>query len=54
MILNGLGTVKYEELFVLYRYVTDLLIAEGVEIVSLPRSAASSSRAWTWRASRPH
>ena len=34
VILNGLGTVKYEELFVLYRYVTDLLVAEGVEIVS--------------------
>ena len=34
LIVNGLGTVKYEELFVLFRYVTDLLAADGVEVVS--------------------
>ena len=34
LIVNGLGTVKYEELFVLFRYITDVLAAEGVEIVS--------------------
>ena len=34
LIVNGLGTVKYEELFVLYRHITDLLAAEGVEVVS--------------------
>ena len=34
LIVNGLGTVKYEELFVLFRYLTDILAAEGVEVVS--------------------
>ena len=34
LIVNGLGTVKYEELFVLYRYLTDLLADEGIEVVS--------------------
>lgn len=34
LIVNGLGTVKYEELFVLYRHLTDILVAEGVEVVS--------------------
>ena len=34
LIVNGLGTVKYEELFVLYRHLTDILAAEGVEVVS--------------------
>ncbi len=33
LILNGLGTVKHEELFVVYRRVAQLLAAEGVEIV---------------------
>ena len=32
-ILNGLGTVKYEELFVVYRRVDRLLRAAGVEVV---------------------
>jgi dihydroxyacetone kinase len=34
LLVNGLGTVKYEELFVLFRYVTDLLDEAGVEVVS--------------------
>lgn len=34
LLVNGLGTVKYEELFVLFRHVTDLLTAEGIEVVS--------------------
>lgn len=33
LILNGLGSVKYEELFVLYRRVSQLLEAAGVTIV---------------------
>lgn len=33
LILNGLGSVKYEELFVLYRYASDLLVAAGLELV---------------------
>ena len=33
VILNGLGSVKYEELFVVYRRVAQLLGAAGVEIV---------------------
>lgn len=33
VILNGLGSVKYEELFVVYRAVAQLLEAAGVEIV---------------------
>ena len=33
LILNGLGSVKYEELFVLYRRVAQLLDAAGVTIV---------------------
>ena len=32
-VLNGLGSVKYEELFVVYRRVTELLAAAGVEVV---------------------
>lgn len=32
-ILNGLGTVKYEELFVLYTHVEKLLVEAGLEIV---------------------
>jgi len=31
--LNGLGTVKYEELFVVYRQVDQLLRAAGIDIV---------------------
>jgi dihydroxyacetone kinase len=34
LIVNGLGTVEHEELFVLYRHLTDILAAEGVEVVS--------------------
>ncbi|WP_314504584.1 dihydroxyacetone kinase family protein [uncultured Microbacterium sp.] len=34
LIVNGLGTVKYEELFVLYRHLTDLLEARGIAVVS--------------------
>jgi dihydroxyacetone kinase len=34
LIVNGLGTVKYEELFVLFRYLSDLLADAGVEVVS--------------------
>ncbi|MEV6419456.1 dihydroxyacetone kinase family protein [Streptomyces sp. NPDC051662] len=33
VILNGLGTVKYEELFVVYRRVAQLLAEAGVEVV---------------------
>jgi dihydroxyacetone kinase len=33
LILNGLGSVKYEELFVVYRRVAQLLEAAGIEIV---------------------
>lgn len=32
-ILNGLGSVKYEELFVIYRRVADLLAAAGIDVV---------------------
>lgn len=32
-ILNGLGSVKYEELFVVYRRVAQLLAAEGLQVV---------------------
>ncbi len=34
VVLNGLGATKYEELFVLYGYVTEFLEAEGVVQVS--------------------
>lgn len=34
LLVNGLGTVKYEELFVLFRHLTDLLAAEDIEVVS--------------------
>lgn len=34
VVLNGLGATKYEELFVLYGYITELLEAEGVVQVS--------------------
>lgn len=33
LLLNGLGTVKYEELFVVYRRVHELLTEEGLQIV---------------------
>lgn len=33
VILNGLGSVKYEELFVVYRRVAQLLAEEGLEVV---------------------
>ena len=33
LILNGLGSVKYEELFVTYRSVASILFAKGIEIV---------------------
>jgi dihydroxyacetone kinase len=33
VLLNGLGTVKYEELFVLYSKITPLLLAAGLQIV---------------------
>jgi dihydroxyacetone kinase len=33
LILNGLGSVKYEELFVVYRRISALLIDAGVEII---------------------
>jgi len=33
VILNGLGSVKYEELFVVYRRVAQLLAAEGLQVV---------------------
>ncbi|WP_345800360.1 dihydroxyacetone kinase family protein [Microbacterium sp. AZCO] len=32
-VLNGLGSVKYEELFVIYRRVAQLLEAKGIELV---------------------
>jgi dihydroxyacetone kinase len=34
MLLNGLGATKYEELFVLYGHVSELLEASGVQLVS--------------------
>jgi D-erythrulose 4-kinase len=34
VVLNGLGATKYEELFVLYGHITELLAAEGVVQVS--------------------
>ncbi len=34
VLLNGLGTVKYEELFVVYRKVSELLLAAGMTIVA--------------------
>jgi dihydroxyacetone kinase len=33
VVLNGLGSVKYEELFVLFGYVADHLESQGIEIV---------------------
>lgn len=33
VIVNGLGTVKYEELFVLFRYVAAMLAEAGIELV---------------------
>jgi len=33
VILNGLGSVKYEELYVLFGYVVDHLEAQGIEVV---------------------
>ncbi|MGH3652124.1 dihydroxyacetone kinase family protein [Glutamicibacter sp.] len=54
-IVNGLGTVKYEELFVLYAHVERLLIAEGLQVVepecgelvtSLDMSGASLTLFW--------
>jgi dihydroxyacetone kinase len=33
LILNGLGSVKYEELFVVYRRISALLVDAGVEII---------------------
>ncbi|GAA5087270.1 dihydroxyacetone kinase family protein [Microbacterium yannicii] len=33
VVLNGLGSVKYEELFVLFGYVSDHLESQGIEIV---------------------
>jgi dihydroxyacetone kinase len=33
VLLNGLGSTKYEELFVLYRTISRLLVHEGIEIV---------------------
>jgi dihydroxyacetone kinase len=33
VVLNGLGTVKHEELFVVYRRIAQLLTAEGADIV---------------------
>lgn len=35
VIVNGLGSVKYEELFVLWRYIRPLLIEAGVEIADV-------------------
>ena len=32
VLLNGLGSTQYEELFVLYKAVNDRLMAEGLEI----------------------
>jgi len=34
VLLNGLGSIKYEELFVVYRHVDELLAAAGLEIVA--------------------
>ncbi|KIR61431.1 MULTISPECIES: dihydroxyacetone kinase family protein [Micromonospora] len=34
VLLNGLGSVKYEELFVVYRRVAELLAAAGVQVVA--------------------
>ncbi|WP_417366893.1 dihydroxyacetone kinase family protein [Glutamicibacter arilaitensis] len=54
-IVNGLGTVKYEELFVLYGHVERLLLAEGLQVVepecgelvtSLDMSGASLTLFW--------
>ncbi|MCU1420145.1 MAG: dihydroxyacetone kinase family protein [Mycetocola sp.] len=66
LILNGLGSVKYEELFVLYRRVSQLLEAAGVTIVepdvgelvtSFQMAGTSLTLSWltdelekTWRA----
>ena len=50
VILNGLGTVKYEELFVLWRAVAGLL--ERRVCASSRRSSASWSPVSTWRAAR--
>ena len=47
-ILNGLGAVKYEELFVVYRRVAQLLAEAGLE--AWTRRWASSSPASTWPA----
>jgi len=33
LVLSGLGSVKYEELFVLYRKVNEILLATGIEII---------------------
>ncbi|TFH55977.1 dihydroxyacetone kinase subunit DhaL [Glutamicibacter arilaitensis] len=54
-IVNGLGTVKYEELFVLYGHVERLLLAEGLQVIepecgelvtSLDMSGASLTLFW--------
>jgi len=54
-IINGLGTVKYEELFVLFGHVERLLIAAGLEVIepecgelvtSLDMSGASLTLFW--------
>ncbi len=54
-IVNGLGTVKYEELFVLFGHVERLLIAAGLEVIepecgelvtSLDMSGASLTLFW--------
>ncbi|MEQ3553553.1 dihydroxyacetone kinase family protein [Pseudonocardia nematodicida] len=34
VLLNGLGTVKYEELFVVYRKVDELLAARGLQLIA--------------------
>ncbi|NNH05034.1 dihydroxyacetone kinase family protein [Microbacterium ulmi] len=55
VLVNGLGTVKYEELFILYRAVAQRLTAEGVTIVepeagelvtSLDMAGASVTLLW--------
>ena len=55
VLLNGLGTFKYEELFVLYGHVSRLLVAAGVTIVqpevgelvtSLDMSGVSATLFW--------
>lgn len=33
LVLSGLGSVKYEELFVLYRKVNEILLATGIELI---------------------